>query len=119
MLAFKRSRLLRCEPYPQRDLFRDKQGRIGHPPGTKRRRQDHDPQEYHGNRSPKQGTILFDDVSLCGKKPHAIASLGVGYVPEERMIFPSLTVLENLSLPRGGPNGVFGVLKRFMSTFRF
>ena len=48
---------------------------------------------------PRRGTISFEDMDICGRKPHAIASLGVGYVPEERMIFPSLTVLENLSLP--------------------
>jgi len=54
---------------------------------------------------PKQGTIIFDGVNICGQKPHSIASLGVGYVPEERMIFPSLTVLENLSLPSKGSKG--------------
>ena len=46
---------------------------------------------------PKQGTITFNGINICGQKPHSIASLGVGYVPEERMIFASLTVLENLS----------------------
>jgi branched-chain amino acid transport system ATP-binding protein len=51
---------------------------------------------------PKQGAITFEGVHLRGQKPHTIASLGVGYVPEERMIFPSLTVLENLSLPSAG-----------------
>jgi branched-chain amino acid transport system ATP-binding protein len=54
---------------------------------------------------PKQGTITFDGINICGQKPHSIASLGVGYVPEERMIFPSLTVLENLSLPSKGRKG--------------
>jgi branched-chain amino acid transport system ATP-binding protein len=54
---------------------------------------------------PKQGTITFDGINICGQKPHSIASLGVGYVPEERMIFPSLTVLENLSLPSKGSKG--------------
>ncbi len=54
---------------------------------------------------PKQGSITFDGINLCGQKPHSIASLGVGYVPEERMIFPSLTVLENLSLPSKGSQG--------------
>ena len=61
---------------------------------------------------PKQGAILFDDVNLCGQKPHVIASLGVGYVPEERMIFPSLTVLENLSLPsKGRRRGLWDIEK--------
>lgn len=47
----------------------------------------------------RKGSILFDDKEMLGKKPHEIASLGVGYVPEERAIFPSLSVLENLMLP--------------------
>ena len=51
---------------------------------------------------PRQGTITFEGANLSSQKPHTIASLGVGYVPEERMIFPSLTVLENLSLPSTG-----------------
>ena len=51
---------------------------------------------------PKEGTITLDGLNICGRKPHSIAALGVGYVPEERMIFPSLTVLENLSLPSKG-----------------
>lgn len=61
---------------------------------------------------PKQGTISFEDANLNGQKPHAIASLGVGYVPEERMIFPSLTVFENLSLPSaGGRRGLWELEK--------
>jgi branched-chain amino acid transport system ATP-binding protein len=61
---------------------------------------------------PKQGTITFDGINICGQKPHSIASLGVGYVPEERMIFASLTVLENLSLPsKGGQGGLWGLEK--------
>jgi branched-chain amino acid transport system ATP-binding protein len=61
---------------------------------------------------PKQGTITFDGINICGQKPHSIASLGVGYVPEERMIFASLTVLENLSLPsKGSQGGLWGLEK--------
>jgi len=54
---------------------------------------------------PKQGLITFEGVNIGGQKPHRIASSGVGYVPEERMIFPSLTVLENLLLPSKGKGG--------------
>jgi len=61
---------------------------------------------------PKEGKITFDGINICGQKPHSIASLGVGYVPEERMIFPSLTVLENLSLPsKGSKKGLWNLEK--------
>jgi branched-chain amino acid transport system ATP-binding protein len=48
---------------------------------------------------PRKGTILFDGKNIIGLKPHDIARLGIGFVPEDRRIFPSLTVLENLNLP--------------------
>ncbi len=61
---------------------------------------------------PKQGRITFDGIDICGRKPHSIAAMGVGYVPEERMIFSSLSVLENLSLPsRGGRGGLWELEK--------
>ena len=45
---------------------------------------------------PTQGSILFDGQELVGSQPYQIARLGVGYVPEDRRIFRSLTVHENL-----------------------
>jgi len=47
----------------------------------------------------KEGSIVFSGKDIFGQKPHQIAGLGVGYVPEDRAIFPSLSVLENLNLP--------------------
>ncbi|WP_346893200.1 ABC transporter ATP-binding protein [uncultured Roseibium sp.] len=44
------------------------------------------------------GDIVFKDRSIAGLKPHDIARSGIGYVPEERAIFPSLTVEQNLLL---------------------
>ncbi|MBS3732191.1 MAG: ABC transporter ATP-binding protein [Desulfobacterales bacterium] len=44
------------------------------------------------------GSIRFKDKEIAGLKPHAIARLGVGYVPEDREIFPRLTVIQNLIL---------------------
>ena len=67
---------------------------------------------------PKQGTITFDGINICCQKPHIIASLGVGYVPEERMIFPSLTVFENLSLPAKGSKGGLWELEKIYQYFR-
>jgi branched-chain amino acid transport system ATP-binding protein len=49
--------------------------------------------------TPRNGTITFNGTPVLGEKPHRIASLGIGYVPEERAVFPSLSVLENLKLP--------------------
>ena len=42
------------------------------------------------------GSIAFDGVPLARLKPHRIARLGLGLVPEGRQIFPTLTVEENL-----------------------
>ncbi len=44
------------------------------------------------------GTIRFDAHELAGRPTYEIAQLGVGYVPESRDIFPTLTVEENLRL---------------------
>lgn len=47
---------------------------------------------------PPRGSIRFRDREIVGMKPHQIARLGLGYVPENRDIFPSLTVRQNLYL---------------------
>ncbi|KND58256.1 Branched-chain amino acid transport ATP-binding protein LivF [Candidatus Paraburkholderia schumanniana] len=44
------------------------------------------------------GDMRFRDVPLIGLRPHRIAPLGIGYVPETRDVFPALTVRENLVL---------------------
>ncbi|HLS69768.1 MAG TPA: ABC transporter ATP-binding protein [Kiloniellales bacterium] len=49
--------------------------------------------------SKRQGSIVFDGRELISLPARAIARLGVGYVPEERGIFASLSVDENLMLP--------------------
>jgi len=58
---------------------------------------------------PKQGSIRFHDQELIGKEPFKIARLGVGYVPEDRRIFRSLTVHENLLMGiKSGEKGSAG-----------
>ena len=47
---------------------------------------------------PPQGSIRFKGSEIAGLKPHQIARLGLGYVPENRDIFPGLTVRQNLLL---------------------
>ena len=44
------------------------------------------------------GSIRFRGDEICGLPPYAIARKGLGYVPENRDIFPSLTVRQNLLL---------------------
>jgi branched-chain amino acid transport system ATP-binding protein len=44
------------------------------------------------------GAIRFKGARIDGLKPHDIARRGLGYVPENRDIFPTLTVRENLLL---------------------
>ena len=53
---------------------------------------------------PSTGTLRFDGRELGGLPTHAIARLGIGYVPEDRGVFAGLTVAENLRLaePRTG-----------------
>lgn len=55
----------------------------------------------------RQGSILIDGREAIDLSPHKIARLGVGYCPEERGIYASLSCEENLLLlPRLGSNGM-------------
>ncbi|MFD2677075.1 ABC transporter ATP-binding protein [Camelimonas lactis] len=47
---------------------------------------------------PPVGVVRFAGRDIAGMKPHQIARLGLGYVPENRDVFPSLTVRQNLLL---------------------
>jgi branched-chain amino acid transport system ATP-binding protein len=49
-----------------------------------------------GLTSPQKGSIQFKGEEIAGLRPHKISRLGIGYVPEERRIFPHLTVRQNL-----------------------
>jgi branched-chain amino acid transport system ATP-binding protein len=42
------------------------------------------------------GSIRFRETEISGRKPHQNAMAGLGFVPEERWIFPNLTVHQNL-----------------------
>ncbi len=47
---------------------------------------------------PRGGSIAFDGADISRTPTHEIAKLGIGWVPEDRRIFPSLKVSTNLSL---------------------
>jgi branched-chain amino acid transport system ATP-binding protein len=47
---------------------------------------------------PRRGTVAFDGADITGQPTHRIARLGIGWVPDDRRIFPSLTVARNLQI---------------------
>ncbi len=47
---------------------------------------------------PPQGSIIFKGKPIAGLRPDQIAHAGIGYVPEDRQIFPTLTVEQNMAL---------------------
>ena len=49
-----------------------------------------------------KGSIRWHEQAILGRKPFQIAHLGIGYVPENRDIFPDLTVHQNLMLGQKG-----------------
>jgi branched-chain amino acid transport system ATP-binding protein len=67
-----------------------------------------------------QGTITWRDSQILGQQAYEIAHLGIGYVPENRDIFPKLTVHQNLMLgekrgkksPRWSFDDMYGMFPR-------
>ncbi len=49
---------------------------------------------------PRQGHVRFKGAEIGGLAPHRICRLGIGFVPEDRRIFPELSVWENLDIAR-------------------
>ena len=58
----------------------------------------------------KLATIRVKGSETVGMATHRIARLGIGLVPEQRQVFPNLTVYENLVLSLRGSRGVFASL---------
>ena len=52
---------------------------------------------------PTSGRVLLDGQDIAGWPPHRIARAGVAYVPEGRLIFPDLSVLENIRVGERRP----------------
>lgn len=69
-----------------------------------------------------EGSVRFRDEEILGRRTFEIAHLGIGYVPENRDIFPTLTVRQNLLLgekrnprqakPRWSVNDMFAMFPR-------
>ncbi|MEC7816052.1 MAG: ABC transporter ATP-binding protein [Pseudomonadota bacterium] len=68
---------------------------------------------------PRSGEIVFDGKPIHGLPAHQIARAGIGYVPEDRRIFPGLTVRDNLEVASYQRKGsaarwtVDGILKKY------
>ncbi len=61
--------------------------------------------------APQRGSIRLGDRELTGKPAHFVARQGIGFVPEDRDVFASLTIEENLKLAqrRAASRGVEGI----------
>ena len=58
----------------------------------------------------REGQIQFGGREIGRLPPHQVARLGLGYVPEDRAIFPDLSTVQNLQLgEKKGPGGPFGL----------
>ena len=69
---------------------------------------------------PKAGRIALRGRDLAGLPPYQIARLGIGFVPEDRRVFPNLTVRENLEVARrtwGGGAGAAWTEERVLELF--
>jgi branched-chain amino acid transport system ATP-binding protein len=53
--------------------------------------------------TPTSGKVLLNGVDIAGWQPHRIARAGVAYVPEGRLIFPDLSVIENIKVAERTP----------------
>ena len=68
---------------------------------------------------PRHGHVRVLDADLAGSKPYTIARAGVGFVPEDRQVFPEHTVEDNLEIAeKKGPNGEdYWTLARIFEVF--
>jgi branched-chain amino acid transport system ATP-binding protein len=65
---------------------------------------------------PTGGRVALDGKDIAGWPPHLIARAGVAYVPEGRLIFPDLSVLENIRVGERKPAKVWTV-ERLLDLF--
>jgi branched-chain amino acid transport system ATP-binding protein len=65
---------------------------------------------------PTSGRVLLDGTDIAGWPPHRVARAGVAYVPEGRLIFPDLSVLENIRVGERTPAKVW-MVERLLQLF--
>jgi len=67
---------------------------------------------------PRRGEIRFGETRIDGRKSYRIARAGVGYVPEDRQVFPEHSVEDNLLIgEKNGPSGSYWTLERIYEVF--
>ena len=66
---------------------------------------------------PSGGRVLLDGADITAWPPHRVARAGVAYVPEGRLIFPDLTVIENIRVAERRPSQSWP-LQRLLELFR-
>ena len=62
---------------------------------------------------PSSGRVLLDGEDIAGWAPHRVARAGVAYVPEGRLIFPDLTVVENIRVAERRPAKAWPLVRLF------
>jgi branched-chain amino acid transport system ATP-binding protein len=62
---------------------------------------------------PSSGRVLLDGSNIAGWPPHRVARAGVAYVPEGRLIFPDLTVIENIRVAERRPARAWPISRLF------
>lgn len=70
-----------------------------------------------GLKRARSGSIRFDGREITALEPHEIHRLGVGYVPQGRRVWPSLTVDEHLRLAAGNRRDAAWTVERVYQTF--
>ena len=68
---------------------------------------------------PKQGRVVLRGQDMAGSKPYVIARAGIGYVPEDRQVFPEHSVEDNLLIgaKRGRDSEGFWTLSQIYEVF--
>jgi branched-chain amino acid transport system ATP-binding protein len=65
---------------------------------------------------PSGGRVILNGADITGWAPHRVARAGIAYVPEGRLIFPDLTVVENIRVAERQPSRTWP-LSRLMELF--